>query len=275
MNSPEWRVTHPYRTLTDFLISSKLTIDADIEEEQLRYPVKGREIPATILFCDMLSFSSRTAGLNSTETLIFINRFLSWLSHESLRRNNGIIDKYIGDEVMIVFSEEFGSKDSFLDALKTAREIAEHDPSNYCPRIGIAQGIVTVGFTGTAMKYDCTAYGSAVNLAKRCATIQSKESLYSSIFFPAALWHGYDLDQILASDPFYGHGQTPMWKLVVPRWVDLKNIGEVQIMEIAKTMMDIAPISPTQRAQQTATDLMELKQYKPRFEKPGEAQVVI
>jgi len=43
---------------------------------------------------------------------------------------------------MIIFYKEFGSEDPFLDALHTARMIAERDVIGYCPHIGIASGKV-------------------------------------------------------------------------------------------------------------------------------------
>jgi len=70
--------------------------------------VKGCEIKATILFADITSFSKRTFGLSPTETLIFVNNFFTWITAEALIVGSGIIDKYIGDEIMIIFSEEFG-----------------------------------------------------------------------------------------------------------------------------------------------------------------------
>jgi class 3 adenylate cyclase len=106
------------------------------------------------------------------ETLIFVNWFFAWISAEALRGGKGIIDKYIGDEVMVVFSKEFGSDDPFVEAVQTARWMAEHDVWAFLPHVGIASGDVIVGYAGTPLKYNGSVFGTPVALASRCAGIK-------------------------------------------------------------------------------------------------------
>src|SRR5215212_10097850 len=116
-----------------------LTVDAQLDDGWgASLPVKGREIEATVLFADITAFSSRTMGLDPTETLAFVNHFFAWISAEALRGRPGIVDKYIGDEVMIVFSREFGSEDPFQDAVESARWMGENDAYAFMPHVGIA-----------------------------------------------------------------------------------------------------------------------------------------
>src|SRR5574337_530640 len=101
-------MSYRFNSLEDFLISSTLTVDGQLNDGWgAVFPVKGREIDATVLFSDIAGFSRRTLDLNPTETLIFVNNFFAWISAEALRETRGIVDKYIGDELMIVFSKEF------------------------------------------------------------------------------------------------------------------------------------------------------------------------
>ena len=51
-------------------------------------------------------FSKRTLDLSPTETLIFVNNFFAWISAGALKERPSIVDKYIGDEIMVVFSKE-------------------------------------------------------------------------------------------------------------------------------------------------------------------------
>jgi len=114
-------VKYHYNSLEDFLISKELSVDFVTNDGWGgEFPIKGREIEATILFADISSFSKRTVHLSSTETLYFVNHFFSWITGEALQNVHCIIDKYIGDEIMIVFSKEFGSDDDFEEALKVA-----------------------------------------------------------------------------------------------------------------------------------------------------------
>ena len=100
-----WQTKYKFKSLEDFLISTPLTVDGSLDDGWGAYfPVKGREIQATILFADIASFSRRTKELSPTETLIFVNNFFSWITAEAIKDQVCIVDKYIGDEVMVLFS---------------------------------------------------------------------------------------------------------------------------------------------------------------------------
>lgn len=165
-------VEYRYHSLEDFLTATMLTVDAQIDDGwEAFFPVRGREIDATVLFADITAFSARTQELTPTETLIFVNNFFAWISAEALRHTHGLIDKYIGDEVMVVFSKEFGSTDPFGEAVEAAQRMAERDALAFCPHIGIASGRVIVGYAGTPLRYNCSVFGAPVALAARCAGI--------------------------------------------------------------------------------------------------------
>ena len=87
-----------YHSLEDFLATNLLSVDGQVNDGgDVPFPVKGREIDATILFSDITGFSRRTLTLSPTETLIFVNHFFMWISTEALHGRPGIVDKYIGD----------------------------------------------------------------------------------------------------------------------------------------------------------------------------------
>jgi len=189
-------VSYPFSSLEDFLVSTEATIDGQLDDGWgAHFPMKGREIEATILFADIQGFSRRTMELTSTETLAFVNNFFAWISAEALRGRHGIVDKYIGDEIMVVFSSEFGSEDAFSEALDAARWMGEHDVLDFQPRIGLASGQVTVGYVGTPLKYNCSVFGRPVALAARCAGVPptpESERFTTRIIFPASEWRGRD-----------------------------------------------------------------------------------
>jgi len=215
---------HRLSSLEDFLISSDLSVDAQLDDGWGEsFPVKGREIEASVLFADISSFSSRTMDLSSSETLIFANIFFAWITAEALHESSGIVDKYIGDEIMLVFSKEFGSSNPFSEALTAARRMAENDFLSYSPHIGIASGQVTVGYVGTPLKYNCSVFGSAVALAARCAAIKRDLATHgccsSIIAFPSDSWNGNDFDALFPpkrfSYPTKDFVEQPTtWKLI-------------------------------------------------------------
>lgn len=244
-------VKNRYNSLEDFLVSMPLTVDGQLDDGGgAMFPVKGREIEATVLFADISFFSSRTLKLKPTETLIFVNHFFAWITAEALRDGHGIVDKYIGDEIMIIFSKEFGSEDPFLEAVQAARWIGERDFFGFMPHIGIASGLVTIGYVGTPLKYNCSAIGAPVALAARCASVKSENdpgSTFACISFPAKEWQNRDFDTVF-SYPRYQNDdgtefvvQQQFWEMMQPEVTTLKNIGEYKIQIIAKRVMHMHP----------------------------------
>nr|BAJ06896.1 putative uncharacterized protein [uncultured bacterium] len=262
-----------YNSLEDFLISTTLTVDGQIDDGWgALFPVKGREIEATILFSDISGFSKRTSNLNATETLIFVNHFFAWITAEALCSKKGIVDKYIGDEMMMVFSRRFGSDDPFKEAVEAARFMAENDAYSFCPHIGIASGQVIVGYVGTPMKYNCSVFGSPVALASRCASVKTAESDNAiqgcSIVFPADEWGSRDFDKVFPTQKYRNLNGTTFeqphaWNLKDPRVVEMKNLPDIQIQEIILQSMHFPQESPEERARTALQSLKETNRYWP------------
>jgi class 3 adenylate cyclase len=259
------RVTYRYHSLEDFLISTPLSVDGVFDDGWgAAVPVKGREIEAAILFADISSFSSRTLNLSPTETLAFVNTFFAWITAEALRVGPAIVDKYIGDEIMVIFSPAFGSQDAFADAVLTARRMGENDFLDFCPHMGIAAGVVTAGFVGTPVKYNCSVFGAPVALAARCAGLHSGQAASSSIVFPAALAGDRPLADFFPSAP----GRPSPWKVLPPRTAKPKNVGEIEVVEVINVtshyiMSDDGPSSVEDIIRENLKALQEAGRYTP------------
>ncbi|MFW9874328.1 MAG: adenylate/guanylate cyclase domain-containing protein [Candidatus Thorarchaeota archaeon] len=263
-------VKYKYASLEDFLNSNPLNVDGILDDGWGGlFPVKGIELEATILFSDISNFSNRTLDLNPIETLIFVNTFFSWITAESLknRPGTGIVDKYIGDEIMIIFSKEFGSENHFLDALKTARWMSEHDEHSFRPHIGIASGIIVIGYVGTPLKYNCSIFGKPVAIASRCASIKPKGSGSSSVIFPAELWKNFSLDEIFEPITYTGSNgklikKPHEWHILPKRIEKIKNMPDLEIIEICRMAKFIPQETPEDRARSSFKLLKKLGFYR-------------
>lgn len=251
-----------YRNLADFLTSTRLSFDAEIEHgvvQDFSYAVKGREIDAAILFADISAFTSRTSSLSSAATLFLVNHFFSYISLAALRHSTGIVDKYIGDEIMVVFSDEFGSPDPVEEALQTARWMAERDPLQYCPHVGIAYGTVTVGYVGTPLSYDCSVFGAPVTLASRCAGVAPDIDARAWISLPSELWGDrsfedlYPPTKIGVGDEIRERPHT--WELRPARTVQLKGLDDTSITQIVNTSVVIPAYGIEEQMEQLAEQL--------------------
>ena len=244
-----------FRSLEDYLVSRPLTIDGTgYDGGGAPFPVKGREIDATILFADIANFSGRTSDLSPGETLAFVNHFLTWIAAEALAHSDGIIDKYIGDEIMMVFSHEFGSDDPFAEAVSIARRFGEDDVFSFQPHIGIASGPVIVGYVGTPRKYACSVFGSTVAIAARCAGIRaSKKPIGASIVFPAIEWSTRDFAKLFPPKLYkYPEGDVQQietgWEMFEPRTEPFKNMGSMEVICIENRAFHVTSVSTAEWA---------------------------
>lgn len=254
-------IRYKYNSLEDFLISNPLNADGSLNDGWgAFFSVKGREIKASILFADITAFSRRTLNLSPIEILIFVNNFFSWITAEALQDRPGIVDKYIGDQIMVIFSEEFGSKDHFIDALQTARWMAEHDILNFTPHMGIASGDIIVGYVGTPLKYNTSVFGLPVALAARCANIKPKGAYSSSIIFPVELWKDdYSLNEILPPPKYQDPtGKTvdmrQGWEILPKRIEKIKNMPDIEVIEITNQVTHL----PSHSAEEIAKENLQI-----------------
>jgi hypothetical protein len=252
-------MTSRYRSLEDFLASVSLSVDAQFDDGWGEvFPVKGREIEATVLFADIAAFTRRTLDLTPAETLFVVNNFFAWIAAEALRDRPGVVDKYIGDELMIVFSQEFGLEDPFVDAVQAARWMAQNDAFSFAPHLGLASGRVIVGYVGTPLKYSCSVFGAPVALAARCGRVlplPAAGAVSTSIVFPAAEWGDRDFDEVFPPVHYKlpdgtNHEQPHGWKLLEPREVELNGIGSIEIREIANEGFHFPSQSIEERARE-------------------------
>lgn len=266
------QVQYEFHSLEDFLTSEALHADGQLDDGWgARFPVKGREIDASVLFADITAFSERTCDLSPAETLIFVNNFFAWISAEAIRGGHGIVDKYIGDEVMIVYAREFGSEDPFVEAVQSARWMAQNDALGFCPHIGIASGRVIVGYAGTPLKYNCSVFGAPVALAARCAAVRlDRDGPYgAAVVFPAADWADRELRDVIPPQRYIGPNgeivEKPYdWELSDPREVTVKNTT-LAVRELVRTAVWLPSPGggPEDRARDGLADLKRAGLYRP------------
>ncbi|MEZ5075937.1 MAG: adenylate/guanylate cyclase domain-containing protein [Solirubrobacterales bacterium] len=275
-------VRYPIRSLEDFLIGTPLNGDAQLNDGWgAYYPMKGRELEATILFADITAFSARTLELTPMETLSFVNNFFAWITAEALRGSKGVVDKYIGDEVMVVFSKDFGSTDPFREAVQVARFMAEHDVHSYQPHIGLASGRAVIGYVGTPLKYSATVLGHPVAMAARCAgvkpAVDQATSFSTSISFPAVDWGDRDFDEVFppervripeelrVGDQDELEDRPHGWEMLPPRSVELKNMPDTEVTSIVNRAGHFSNASAEDRARESVAWMRDRGAYKCRW----------
>jgi adenylate cyclase len=142
------------------------------EEADTQFLAQEREV--TILFCDIVSFTTLCEGLAPNDIVSLLNGYFSKMC-EVIFEHEGTLDKFIGDEMMVVFNAPFEQPDHALRAARTALGMrkaldAFNDEQPVIPlevRISIATGPAMVGDIGTNKRREFTVLGDVVNMAAR------------------------------------------------------------------------------------------------------------
>ena len=137
----------------------------------------GRSVEATVLFSDIRSFTTITEKLGAQGTVKLLNDYFT-IMVECLRKEDGMLDKFIGDAIMAGFGLPVGHPDDEDRAVRCSidmlRELKKWnilrqqigDPPVDIG-IGLATGIVVAGNIGSPKRMDYTMIGDAVNLGAR------------------------------------------------------------------------------------------------------------
>ena len=174
---------------------------------------EGQRRVMTVMFCDMKGFTGLSAGMTPQGLVKVMNRYLSTMS-EPIRRQRGVIDKYIGDAIMAYWGPPFvedADEGQFacvaaiemIERVATLRnELAELFGVRVIPaecdiRIGIATGEALVGSIGSEVMMNYTVMGDTVNFAAR---LESANKLYGtrSLVSQATLMTQFNFVKLIA-----------------------------------------------------------------------------
>jgi adenylate cyclase len=141
--------------------------------------LKGVRVPVTILFSDLIGFTTLTEKAEPEALVAQLNEYLTRMT-SVIFRNGGTLDKFIGDAIMAVWGNvrSLGiaqdAKNCARAALGMRRELnqlnqnwREQGRMGLGMGIGINQGEVIVGNIGSQERMDPTVIGDAVNLSSR------------------------------------------------------------------------------------------------------------
>ncbi|NNC55532.1 MAG: adenylate/guanylate cyclase domain-containing protein, partial [Pseudomonadales bacterium] len=139
--------------------------------------VSGESVEASVLFVDIVDFTSMAEPMSPQDVATMLNRYLSIFA-SCARIHSGIVDKFIGDAAMIVFGAPRKDENHRLHAMacalaiqSAARQINRKRATiGLKPielRIGINAGKMRAGVLGSEHRKEFTVVGDSVNLASR------------------------------------------------------------------------------------------------------------
>lgn len=135
----------------------------------------GERREVTCMFVDTLPLTHLPTGLRPQEVMQNINIYLS-LASDCIHDAGGVIDKYMGTEIMALFNSQLNPlKNHAAAAVDAALRIREHfdvlyksmGQTKHVYRVGVHTGVATLGNVGSHNRRDFTAIGDSINLSKR------------------------------------------------------------------------------------------------------------
>jgi adenylate cyclase len=173
---------------------SNQIVDQLLENEDL-LSLGGQEQDATILFSDIRGFTSLSENMTPNEVVETLNDYFNQMI-EIMFKYNGILDKIIGDELMVIYGVPKSNIQDSENAVLTAIEMQEKLIAFNQDRcinlkkpikvgIGVNSGSVISGNIGSTDQMDFTVIGDSVNLASRlCSSAEAGQIIISD-----AVWN--------------------------------------------------------------------------------------
>jgi adenylate cyclase len=137
----------------------------------------GKNVVATVLFSDIRGFTTITEKLGAQGTVALLNEYFT-LMVDCIQREEGMLDKFIGDAIMAAFGIPVGHDDDADRAVRASiamiRELWNWNKVRVSEGklpvdigIGLNTDNVVSGTIGSKKRMDYTIIGDGVNLAAR------------------------------------------------------------------------------------------------------------
>jgi adenylate cyclase len=147
--------------------------------------MEAKELTATILFTDMVNFTTLSETMHPREINQLLNHYFALMT-DIIFEHNGTLDKYIGDGLMAVFGAPMEKKDDAKRAVQAALDIRKgflemmgksESGIKFDMRIGLNTGRVVAGNIGSPKRLDYTVIGDPVNTASRLESIAKSNQI--------------------------------------------------------------------------------------------------
>lgn len=151
--------------------------------------MKGSRVTSSVLFVDIRGFTSLAENKDPEGIVELLNAYFTCV-YEAASRHKGHVNKFVGDEVMVIFGAPVDNPRHAEDAVRAALDIKKGiaglnrakktGPEPLHVGIGINSGEMVAGNLGSRMRMEYTVIGDPVNIAARLTSIaKSGEILIS------------------------------------------------------------------------------------------------
>ena len=172
-------------------LSPRLAERLEREPELAR--LGGEERDASILFADLVGFTTYSEGRDPAEVVELLNEYWGAVVPE-VAREGGLVERFAGDAVLVVFNVSGDQPDhaeracrAALGLQRVAARVGEARPDAPPFRVGVNTGRTIVGNVGATEQRSFSAIGDATNAAARLQTLAEPGTVVVSAATAAAL----------------------------------------------------------------------------------------
>ena len=170
-----------------FALSTSPVIAEAISRNPEKLNLGGERREITVMFTDLAGFTDLSETMEVVKLAQVINLYMEAMSDEIVRQD-GYLDKYIGDAIMSFWNGLVDQPDHAARAcraalgvkrreLEIAPELQKLVEAKIVTRIGVNTGPMAVGNLGSSRKLSYTVLGDAVNLGAR---LEPANKIYGS-----------------------------------------------------------------------------------------------
>jgi adenylate cyclase len=154
---------------------SPAVVERVLQDDHSSEAMIGQERDVTILFADIVKFTTMVEDMAADAVVRILNQFFSSMT-DIVFAHEGTVDKFIGDAILVVFGAPTAQADHALRAIETARgmqaAIEDLNAKQIAPRplqirVALHSGSAVAGDVGSAQRLEYTVVGDVVNTAAR------------------------------------------------------------------------------------------------------------
>lgn len=146
--------------------------------------IGGKAKEVTLMFTDIIGFTSISEEITADKLIIYLSDYFEEMT-QIIMKNEGTVDKYIGDAIMSFWGAPIPDRHHAFNACRSAllcqkrleeinRIWKREGRPVFMTRMGVHLGEVIVGNIGSTERMNYTAIGDSVNLCSRLEAINKE-----------------------------------------------------------------------------------------------------